>query len=186
MSITLTAEQSAATTDRPVTCLSCLQPVALAVSDKGKTLTTVAAHRYDDKNFVDCRGSGYVPVQNDGRDDVRVYAINQQRQLLIEAAEVRTEVQGYLSKGYAFDSITDMSGAALARLEVQASVWNTLAKDGDWWKTLTYVLSMLCREHCGANTAEGYRQWLFGVKTDLARMAETSGQEDLANLLVGI
>jgi len=179
-----TAEEIAVGTD--VICLECVQPVALGVDSKGRPTKFVVEHRFDELNAVACRGSGYMPVQNDDRDKVRRYAINQRRQLLIEAAEVRAEVQGYLSKGYMFDSITDMSGAALARLEVQASVWERLTTNGDWWKTLTYVLSMLCRERAEVNTAEGYRQWLFDVKNDLARMAETSGQKDLANLLVGI
>jgi hypothetical protein len=182
----LTAAQLASDTANPVQCLTCLNFLSLDVNSKGKATKFVAEHRIDDKMIVSCRGSGYVPVQDDGRDDVRRHAINQRRQLLIEAGEPRAEIVQRLAEGWTFNNVADMWGDKLVALETQASLWREVAEHGDQWKALTSVLSMLTRESTSSATADGYRRWLFVVKNDLGRDAADAGEDKLANLLCGI
>jgi hypothetical protein len=178
-----TAEQLAAG-NATVTCLVCLQHAALGTNIRCESTRFVADHRVDSAMTVACRGSGYVPVQNDGRDEVRRHALNQRRVLLIEIAELRVKVNEALTvRGWSFASVHDMYGVGLTSLETQASLWRLLAEHGDQWKALTDVLTLLCRESVNSATAEGYRQWLFSVKGRLADVARETGENVLATLL---
>lgn len=143
----------------------------------------MADHRVDSAMTVACRGSGYVPVQNDGRDEVRRHAVNQRRALLTEIAELRVKVNEALNvRGWTLASVNDMYGVDLTSLETQASLWRLLTEHGDQWRALTDVLTTLCRESANS-AAEGYRQWLFAAKGRLADVAQETGENVLATLL---
>jgi hypothetical protein len=181
-----TAEEIAVGTG--VICLVCVQSVALGVDSKGRPTKFVVEHRCDEKSFVACRGSGYVPVQNDDRDEARRYAIARRRHLLIEADALREQVRAHLDAGWTFDGIADMWGAGLIALETQAATWRQVAEHGDEWKTLALVMNMLTRERDSGKEAvvEGYRRWLYSAKPRLATKAGRANEEILANLLAGI
>lgn len=174
---TPTAEQSAAsvTDSTPVTCLVCLQKVAL----KPKTKVT-AEHRVDDKMIVSCSGSGYVPVQDDGRDDVRRNAIKQRKNLLVTINELRAEmIVDLVEKHWQMAAAMDYYGERLVRLETQARIWHVLALHGEWWTSAMDAVSALTSTTGGLTTADvnlftqrGIRDWFSQVRGTLTDLAE--------------
>jgi len=187
--IPLTAEQSAAsiTDSTPVTCLICLQKVAL----KPKTKVT-AEHRADTTNLVACGGSGYVPVQEDGRDDVRRNAIKHRKDLLITIGELRAEMLvDLVEKNWQMAAAMDYYGERLVRLETQARIWHVLALHGEWWTSAMDAVSALTSATGGLTTADvnlftqrGIRDWLTGVIGTLTNLAEQQTNGDVLSRLL--
>lgn len=180
----------------PHTCLACLAEVELVPL---RSTPTVAAHKHSHypKLIVDCRGSGYGPARNDGRDDVRVKAINARREIMIDVAEKRESFAREMAKGWTMDLLISMNAEMIVRGETVAEIWQCLAESGDWWATLQKVMAELTQPHGGDNAlgsavsalkARGRRDWLTAVRTTLTRLAEKheDGGDLLASLLYAL
>lgn len=183
-----TAEQSAASIIHgvSVTCLICLQKVAL----KSQTKVT-AEHRADTTNLVACGGSGYVPAQDDGRDDVRRTAIQHRKDLLVTINELRAEmIVDLVEKHWQMYAAMDYYGEQLVRLETQARIWHVLALHGEWWTSAMDAVSTLTSAVGNTTTdvnlftQRGIRDWLTGVIGTLTNLAEQQTDGDVLSRLL--
>jgi hypothetical protein len=147
----------------------------------------VAEHRVDDKMIVSCSGSGYVAVQHDDRDQVRIAAIQARRELRKSINEWRAELIADLTtKHWAMAAVVDYYGERLIRTETRAHIWHELALHGDLSISLREAMQVITRNSTGALrthdvdrcTVAGTRDWLTEARTmllDLVAQPEQAG-----------
>lgn len=171
-------------------CLICLQPATLKPGTN-----VVAEHRVDNEMIVSCRGSGYVAAQDDGRDAVRVAAIQARHALLQDIAEIRAEMLNHLTaKNWSMAVTVDFYGERLIRPETRARIWHKLASHGDLSTSLREALSVVTRNSTGGlitpdvdrAVVSGTRDWLNEARAMLLSLVTLPGvaTELLGHLLL--
>lgn len=172
--------------DIPVvsTCLACDSPVVLA----GRVAT---AHL--NASGQDCRGSGFVTVQNDGHDEARRKAITKTHSAEIEAARLRAELSEQLATAKVFSGWLEHYGWMITASEALATLWRATAEHGEFWQTYREVAQRLQRDPAGTDMwAQARRQaeryWISEARWELHAQAREMSPEGartaLENLLI--
>lgn len=165
------------TTPETGTCLVCAR-VGIQVTKHWRVLVK-HTRTEDDTSSGDCPGAGHPSVQDDGRDDVRRYAIRAYGTAHAKAQKTRTEFSAALeSAKWTGEGAILAHAADLMRYETVANMWRDLARHGQWITSLAAATRTLTNDpvHESRLVEALWREERRGVKdwvaTGRARMVQ--------------
>lgn len=168
------------------TCLVCLTLVDLIKGRPGQgEVVADHTHSHDPQIFTICRGSGHVPVQHDGRDELRVQAVLKYADIQRDIAEERAKfVADMTEKDWPLEALVALDAEKIIVLESTATIWEFMIDSGDWWATLSYALTKMdlgagvTADPLVACQRRGFRRWIVSNRVTLSRLLVGSAERD--------